>query len=194
MYSRYSNYMKPEDYWISINQVHLLEDMNLKWLEHIFWTRLLLISIAEDLKDLDATRARLLQNPRDIANIFRRYYGLKIADTIQNLLTEHLVIGEKLIVALKNNNQTLASELNDQWYRNADEMADAFSKINPFYSKENVRNMLYDHLKLTSDEVAAHLRKDYPADIRAFDKVQAEILKMSKYFVAGIVKQFPDLF
>lgn len=52
--------MKPEDYWISINQVHLLEDMNLKWLEHIFWTRLLLISIAEDLSDLDATRARLL--------------------------------------------------------------------------------------------------------------------------------------
>lgn len=194
MYSRYSNYMKPEDYWISINQVHLLEDMNLKWLEHIFWTRLLLISIAEDLSDLDATQARLLQNPRDIANIFRRYYGLKIADTIQNLLTEHLVIGEKLIVALKNNNQTLASELNDQWYRNADEMADAFSKINPFYSKENVRNMLYDHLKLTSDEVATRLRKDYPADIRAFDKVQAEILKMSKYFVAGIVKQFPDLF
>ena len=48
---------------------------------------------------------------------------------------ENLVIGEKLIVALKNNNQTLASELNDQWYRNADEMADAFSKINPFYSK-----------------------------------------------------------
>lgn len=186
--------MKPEDYWISINQVHLLEDMNLKWLEHIFWTRLLLISIAEDLSDLDATRARLLQNPRDIANIFRRYYGLKIADTIQNLLTEHLVIGEKLIVALKNNNQTLASELNDQWYRNADEMADAFVKINPLYSKENVRNMLYDHLKLTSDEVAARLRKDYPADIRAFDKVQAEILKMSKYFVAGIVKQFPDLF
>lgn len=186
--------MKPEDYWISINQVHLLEDMNLKWLEHIFWTRLLLISIAEDLSDLDATRARLLQNPRDIANIFRRYYGLKIVDTIQNLLTEHLVIGEKLIVALKNNNQTLASELNDQWYRNADEMADAFGKINPLYSKENVRNMLYNHLKLTSDEVATRLRKDYPADIRAFDKVQAEILKMSKYFVAGIVKQFPDLF
>lgn len=86
-----------------------------------------------------------------------------------------MVIGEKLIVALKNNNQTLASELNDQWYRNADEMADAFGKINPFYSKENVRNMLYNHLKLTSDEVAARLRKDYPADIRAFDKVQAEI-------------------
>ena len=36
---------------------------------------MLLISIAEDLKDLEATQARLLQNPKDIANVFARYYG-----------------------------------------------------------------------------------------------------------------------
>ena len=54
--------------------------------------------------------------------------------------------------------------------------------------------MLYDHLKLTTDEVSARLKKDYSADIKAFDMVQKEILKMSKFFVDGIVKQFPNLF
>lgn len=194
MYNTDLNYSNPSDYWISINQVNLLEMMNVAWLEHIFWTRLLLISIAEDLKDLDATRTRLLENPMDIANIFRMYYGNNNARTIQDLLTEHLVIGEKLIVALKNNNQTLSKALNDEWYRNADEMAEAFSSINPFYSKEQLRKMLYEHLKLTSDEVAARLRKDYTADIKAFDMVQKEILMMSHFFVSGIVRQFPNLF
>ena len=66
------------------------------------WTRMLLISIAENLKDLDATQARLLRNPKDIANIFMQYYGINIANQIEKLLTEHLVIGKKLIVALKN--------------------------------------------------------------------------------------------
>lgn len=179
---------------ISNNQVDLLMQMNLAWLEHVFWTRLLLISIADNLGDLEVTKNRLLQNPRDIANIFRRYYGNNIANTIQRLLTEHLTIGGDLIVALKNNNQQLARELNERWYRNADEMADAFSRINPFYPREEVRQMLYEHLRLTTEEVSARLRKDYAADIRAYDMVQREVLMMSEFFVNGIVKQFPNLF
>ncbi len=31
-------------------------------------------------------------------------------------------------------------------------------------------------------------------DINAFDMVQKEILKMSQFFVDGIVRQFPNLF
>ena len=184
----------PSNYWWSIRQVDLLKRMNLAWEQDIMWTRMLLISIAEDLKDLDATEKRLLQNPKDIADIFRRYYGNTTANKIENLLTEHLAIGKDLIVALKNNNQKLAKELTEKWYNNADEMAEAFSSINPFYPKEKVRDMLYDHLELTTDEVTARLRKDYTADIAAFDKAQQEILKMSQFFVEGIFKQFPNAF
>lgn len=103
-------------------------------------------------------------------------------------------IGKDLIVALKNNNQKLAKELTDKWYRNSDDMADAFSSINPFYPKEQVRQMLYDHLRLTTEEVTARLKKDYSADIKAYDMVQREILKMSQFFVDGIVRQFSNLF
>lgn len=182
------------NYWMSMNQVNLLQEMNLAWIEHILWTRMLLISIAENLNDLDATESRLLKNPKDIANIFRKYYGVNIANTIEKLLTEHLTIGKNLIVALKNGNQKLAQELNTKWYKNADDMAEAFSSINPFYPKEEIRHMLYEHLRLTTDEVSNRLKKDYAADIRAYDMVQKEIIKMSEFFVNGIVKQFPNLF
>lgn len=191
IYPRSNN---PYDYWMSINQVDLLMNMNLKWIEHILWTRMFLISVAESLGDLEPTKARLLENPKDIADIFRQYYGNNVANTIQKLLTEHLVIGGDLIVALKNGNQKLAQELNTKWYKNADDMADAFSSINPFYPREEVRRMLYEHLKLTTNEVSARLKKDYSADIKAYDMVQKEILKMSEFFVNGIVKQFPNLF
>ena len=183
-----------EHYWVSINEVRLLEQMNLVWEQHIMWTRMLLISIAENLKDLDATQARLLQNPKDIADIFRRYYENMVANQIQELLTEHLVIGKELIVALKNNNQEQATKLNTKWYQNADSMAEAFSSINPFYPKEEIRKMLYDHLRLTTNEVNARLKGDYVEDIKAYDMVQKEILKMSQFLVMGIVQQFPNLF
>ena len=190
----YPNYNQNSSYWVSINQVRLIEQMNLVWEQHIMWTRMLLISIAENLKDLEATETRLLKNPKDIANIFRIYYGNNIANRIQELLTEHLAIGKELIVALKNKNQDQATKLNTQWYQNADKMAEAFSSINPFYPREEIRKMLYEHLNLTSKEVEYRLNGNYTEDIRAYDMVQKEILKMAQFFVNGIVKQFPDLF
>ncbi len=155
---------------------------------------MLLISIAENLQDLNATESRLLRNPRDIANVFRMYYGDNVANRIQRLLTEHLAIGKDLIVALKNNNQEEATRLNRMWYRNADEMSEFFSSINPYYTKEEMRDMFYKHLELTSTEVKFRLSKNYTEDIRAYDMVQQEILKMSQFFVNGIVKQFPNRF
>ena len=94
----------------------------------------------------------------------------------------------------KNNNQKSASELNTKWYKNADDMAEAFSSINPFYPKEEVRRMLYEHLRLTTDEVNNRIKGNYAEDIRAYDMVQKEILRMSQFFVDGIVRQFNNLF
>lgn len=168
-------------YWVSIDEVRLLELMNLVWQEHIMWTRLLLISIAEDLKDLEATQTCLLKNPKDIADVFRPYYRNLIANEIEKLLTEHLVIGKDLIVALKNNNQEQANLLNTKWYQNADRMAEAFNSINPYYPKEEIQSMLYEHLRLTTIEVNARLKGDYVADINAYDMVQNEVLKMSSF-------------
>lgn len=190
----YPNYNQNLNYWISSNEVKLLKQMNVVWEQHIMWTRMLLISIAENLKDLEATQTRLLENPKDIADVFRTYYGNNVTNEIQRLLTEHLVIGKDLIVALKNKNQEQANLLSLKWYQNADSMAEAFSSINPFYPKEEIRKMLYEHLRLTTEEVDARLKGNYPADIKAYDMVQKEILRMSQFFVNGIVSQFSNLF
>ena len=88
----YPNYNGNNGYWVSMNEVRLLEQMNLVWEQHIMWTRMLLISIAKNLKDLEATETRLLKNPKDIADVFRPYYGNAVASEIQKLLTEHLAI------------------------------------------------------------------------------------------------------
>ena len=45
-----------------------------------------------------------------------------------------------------------------------------------------------------ADGVATRLKKDYNADINAFDKVQQELLNMSQYFVDELVSQFTNWF
>ena len=172
----------------------LLVDMREAWSQHVYWTRMLLISIAERLKDQQNVTRRLLRNPADIAEIFARYYPADTAKSIEQLLTEHLQIGAELITALRDKDSTKAQELQRQWYANADEMAEAFSEINPEYVKEEVRQMLYEHLRLTTDEVAMRLAGNYPADIDAFDKVEEEAMMMADYFTWGIIGQYPEKF
>jgi len=175
-------------------EISLINRMRLAWSQHVYWTRLLLISIAERLKDQDATAARLLQNPNDIGEIFAGYYSPAVAKAIAQLLTEHLQIGAKLITALRDGDAEQADTLNREWYINADKMAKAFSEISPYYDEEMMRRMLFRHLDLTKQEVAMRLAGNYPADIKAFDAVEEEALAMADMFSSGIKRQFPQMF
>jgi len=171
---------------------NLFSRMRLAWLQHVYWTRLLLVSIAERLKDQDATTARLLQNPYDIAEIFGQFYGRDAAAKIAQLLTEHLKIGADLITALRDKKTAESNALNAAWYKNADKMAEAFAGINPYYNKDELRRMLYHHLQLTTQEVAMRLTGNYTADIAAFGKVEQEALEMADYFTMGLERAFRD--
>ena len=189
-----SNNRPNEKICITQNAMNLSDEMNTLWEQHVFWTRLFLISVAENLKDLNETEKRLLRNSVDIANIYRRYYGNSVAQRIQNLLTEHLKIGGDLIVALKNKDNLKAQELDKKWHQNADEIAEFLSSINPYYNRQELQQMLYEHLALTTEEVKARLRGDYKTDIEAFDRVEKEALKLARYFTRGIWEQFRNMF
>ena len=175
-------------------QFILIGNMRREWKQHVYWTRMLLISIAEKLKDEEETTARLLRNPTDIANIFGIFYTAEQASIIEDLLSEHLQIGAALITALRDENTTETESLKTQWYLNADQMADMFSSINPYFDLEEVRNMLYNHLDLTTEAVAMRLAGNYAADIDAFDRAEQGAIIMADYFSTGILQQFPERF
>lgn len=54
--------------------------------------------------------------------------------------------------------------------------------------------MLHIHLKFVADEAVARIKKDWDADIRAFDEGEDHIIKMADTLTEGIVKQFPNKF
>jgi len=177
------------DNGMSDKDVLLLTEMNKLWSQHVHWTRSFLISVAENLRDLEPTKTRLLQNPKDFGNLFRQHYNNTVGDKIQDLLTEHLTIGGDLIVALKNGNTNQARILNEHWYKNADEIAEYLASINPNYNKEELRKMLHKHLELLTNQVSARLRKNYSEDIKWYDEGEKEALNMADYFARGIIKQ-----
>jgi hypothetical protein len=57
-----------------------------------------------------------------------------------------------------------------------------------------MKSMMHDHLKLTTDEAVARLHSDWAADVKAYDAVHEQILKMADMLSMGIVNQFPNKF
>ncbi|RAV23444.1 hypothetical protein DQG23_01905 [Paenibacillus contaminans] len=155
---------------------------------------MLIISIASGLPDEAAVTERLLRNAPDMAAVFRRYYGGRVASEFNRLFTEHLVLAAQLVKAAKAGNSKAVAEAERKWYANADEIAAFLSRINPNWPKPVLQKMLHEHLRLTKAEAVQRLSQNYKADIATYDQIEKQALEMADAFTEGIVKQFPHKF
>ncbi|MDF2788299.1 MAG: hypothetical protein K0S25_2158 [Bacillus sp. (in: firmicutes)] len=179
---------------ISKQEVSLKSSMRLVWEQHVYWTRLTIISLAFNLPDVDFVTARLLRNATDMGNLLKPFYGNKIASKFSNLIREHLVIAVELVKAAKAGDQKAIAAAERRWYKNGEEIAKFLSRINPFISREEFQKMFFEHLALTTQEAVLILQKDFQSSIAVFDKIEAEALQMADTITVGIVKQFPKKF
>ncbi|MFX3631717.1 MAG: hypothetical protein ACE3L7_11460 [Candidatus Pristimantibacillus sp.] len=179
---------------ISKTEEVLNQVFRLLWEQHVEWTRMLIISIAEELPDEVPVTERLLRSAKDMTEVFRFYYGNQIAEHFDTLMTEHLVLAAQLVKAAKAGDSQAAAESERQWYDNADEIAAFLSGFNPNWSEPALKHMLHEHLRMTKDEAVFRLSKQYQADIDTYDHIEKQALDMADEFTAGIVKQFPFAF
>lgn len=179
---------------ISKSEAQLNQVLRNLWEQHVAWTRMTIISIVEGLADEKYVTARLLRNAPDMAAVFKKYYGERVAAKFNELLTDHLVIAAELVKAAKAGNQQAAANAEKRWYANADEIAEFLSSINPNWSKEEWTKMLHEHLKLTKDEAVYQLTGQYQQSIDTYDKIEKQALEMADVLTKGIVQQFPKMF
>src|SRR5690349_1031428 len=84
------------------------------WVEHLYYTRLVVVSVLSgvicknSLRDQDVSpefellKQRLLQNQKDIGNVFRKKFGDKVGDDITTELTTHISIAATILMKIKN--------------------------------------------------------------------------------------------
>lgn len=170
-------------------QVRLMNQIRQLWVQHVYWTRFFIISTAADLGDLEPVTNRLLQNPRDFAQLLMLIYGTKIAGQFQKLFTQHLLIAADLVNAAKNAQVDKVNDARKRWYTNADEIAFFLSSINQCWEEAKWKTMMYSHLEMTEKEATLRLQGNYTDDIKVFDSIENEALQMADYMFCGIIKQ-----
>lgn len=175
-------------------EINFINKMHLLWEQHVEWTRMTIISMAEDIEDVNLVTNRLLRNPTDFANLLAGFYGIEKATQFETMLREHLLIAAELINAAKKNDSEGVKNAEIKWYENANEIAAFLHEINPFLSEVTMREMLHEHLALTESEAVYRLNKNYAKDIEIYDKVEEQALEMADEMARATMKQFPDKF
>ncbi|MEA4832521.1 MAG: LysM domain-containing protein [Oscillospiraceae bacterium] len=185
---------QPISMGISKAEQTLSNHMRLLWEQHVYWTRMAILSMAFGLPDVEYVTNQLLENPKNFENALRPFYGEDIAAKFAELLTNHLAIAAELIKAAKADDSAAAADAEKRWYENADEIADFLGSINQYWSVQEWKNMLYDHLAMTKDEAVDILDQKYEDSINMFSNIEHEALAMADIMTQGIVKQFSKFF
>ncbi|CAN7754942.1 glycosyltransferase [Paenibacillus sp. LjRoot153] len=175
-------------------KVKLKQDMRRLWANHVGWTRSYIVSAIAGVEDQKDVLDRLLKNQQDIGDAVKPVYGDAAGNKLAELLREHIQLAGGVLDAAKAGNQADLAKFNKEWYRNADDIAKFLSAANPNWSEKEQRDMLYAHLQFITDQVTARLKKDWKADILAFDKGEDHMMMYADMLSDGIIKQFPDKF
>jgi hypothetical protein len=164
------------------------------WVDHIVWTRQYVVAAAADQPDEPFAAERLMRNQEEIGNAIKPFYGDQAGDQLTSQLKDHILIAVDLLEAAKAGDSNAVEEIEERWYANADEIATFLSGANPNWTKEEMVNMVNEHLSLTKTEAVARLTGDYATDVTTFDALYQHAVSMGDEFTIGIVNQFQERF
>lgn len=169
-------------------------DIRQLWMDHTAWTRSFIVSNLANLEDKPVVLERLLRNQDDIGNSIKPYYGEEAGNKLAVLLREHIEFGGKVVEALKTGNTADLQQYNTEWYKNADEIADFLSSINPKLPKKELHDMMHEHLQFVTELVTARLNKDWAGEISNHDHEEEHTIRFADTLTDAIIAQFPEKF
>jgi hypothetical protein len=176
---------------ISKQELQFRNDMRKLWEDHVTWTRLAIISLTTDSPDTQATVGRLLKNQDDIGDAIKPFYGNAAGEELSRLLREHILIAADLIAAARAGDGAEVEAQQARWRSNADQIAAFLNAANPRRWKlGEMKEMLYEHLDLTTTEVVSRLQGNWDADVAAYDAIHLQALEMADELSTGIIAQF----
>jgi hypothetical protein len=170
-----------------------ISDVRTLWNDHVSYTRNAIISIVDGLDDINSVMDRLNTNQDSIGQVLTSYYSEANALKLTNLLKDHIATVSDIIAYKKADKDT--TELETKTVKNISAIADLLSSLDPVdWPKDAVLAALQVHLDETIVEIDARLKKDWPAEIAAYDKVVEGANAIADTMSQGIVDKFPEKF
>ena len=180
--------------WVSKEEQNLNNYLRLLWAQHAYWARIAMQGMILDSPDVPSDANRLMQNPKDFEIALQTFYGNNVAANFAELLNQHIALTNEFLMAAKEDRSAAAADAEKRWNENADQIADFLGNINPNWSAEEWKQLLYDHIVLLKNDICNMLSGNFDDSIGTFTDVESGVLEMADIMTLGIVKQYPQYF
>lgn len=181
--------MFQESGYLSYEQMYLIIELRKHYQTMSIWSRALAVSMKFRSEDVDAVFARLLKEARSTYDTMQNFFGAELSQQYYNLLTTQIVAYRSLLEALLANDQTIASESLNQLYQTADALAEFFSRLSPYWDRDQFRYLQYQYFNALYNEALAVVRGDYEQEILIFDNIYDLTNIISDYISRGIMQK-----
>ena len=136
--------------------------------DHVIYTLWLINSNDEE---LEFVTERLLRNPIDFRNVLKDVIGDEKASIFEEALTAHLVLAAKLLESVKTNDENI-KQLQDDFYKNGDEIGVFLSSLNPTKLSSEYGKQLFEihNTQVIKLAILRHVEKNYKVEVEENDK------------------------
>lgn len=156
--------------------------------QYSLWTRFYIVSKMDDLGDLEVITNRLYEVPIDFYNLLRIYYGSNSAQEFENLLREQITLTIQIIGEIKDGQSVDTTQ--ESWKKNADQISQLLSQLNPYWNMQTFQNLFYNHLDMMEYEAQKRVSRQYAADVYEYNFIEYHTLMFADYIWNGIINQF----
>lgn len=164
--------------------------LRMLWNQYVMWTRFYIISKISNINDIEVVKNRLLEVPRDIANIYKIYYGNNYAYTIEQLFRKHIELIIDIIHFLIIGDNANVNLIKESLHENATILSSYLSQKNPYLSQTELEKLLHDHIDMTIDEINRRINMEYVSDIFQYDYIVYHALMLADVLWKSIDQQF----
>lgn len=177
----------------SVDSTELRSAMRKLWADHMQWTYATVDSFFHDAKALDPTLKRLLANQDDIGNAIKPFYGDAAGVQLTELLRAHINGAVPVLKAAQAGDVDALKKAQDDWYANAQQIADFLTKANPDnWPASATAPALKMHIDQTTTYAVDLLKGDFAKAIEDYDHAFDHMLELADILTDGIAEQFPD--
>ncbi len=187
----------PKDAFLLKNakQIAFHDAMRMLWEDHMQWTYATIYSFFHNPTGVEDHLARLLQNQKDIGDAVASVYGKEAGDKMTALLTTHIQQAVPVLKAAQAGDTPALKKALDDWYANAQDIADFLSAANPkSWPASATRPMMKMHIDQTTAYAVHLLKGEYAAAVKQYGEARHHMIEMADVLSAGIMSQFPNKF
>ena len=162
------------------------QDFRKAWVHLVFWIRMYLLSVVDNLEDKDAVAERVRKVPQEMIDIFKMYAPDSVTDPLNQSLSDFVNDTTSLIDAVKEGDVEKSDRTEAKINLDIAQLASAYSNLNSAYANADIQKMLKEYLALTKQEITARMTADYEKDVQTVDELEAAVLRLADYLSNGV--------